>query len=145
MLCAALFLLPVEAYKLVTAEVMERKNQKEERILAAVRQNVELTARLIGRAVRGMTLYQRVAAVLDVTPGGSALDRYFGISSGKPEQPPCDARRSERLASMLNNTDDTVAYSRLALRLRETGAPRGLDQDALRALMYRRVKPDTLN
>ena len=72
------------------------------------------------------------------TPGGEALDTYFGISTRNPQQPESEAARSDDLLKQLRAatkpSTGTNIYGILKGLSDQSGAA-GVDPDALRALM----------
>lgn len=82
---------------------------------------------------------QKVTDALAAIPGGAQLDRYFGVSSGVPEQPIAEGQESDALLKRLRDATQSPEVGLLSL-LGDIGKhvdTSGADPDALRALMRR--------
>ena len=83
-----------------------------------------------------LRVMRQVADALSAISDGEQLDRYFGISSGIPEQPPEEAARSDELIARLREATKGPSEDLSSLLddiARHTGSS-GADPDALRAL-----------
>lgn len=85
------------------------------------------------------TLHDEVLEVIATTPGGKAIDAYFGISSGKPEQSKAEAAESDGLIEDLRKESQTGGRGMPSLlgRISAHSDSSEIDAEALRALMRR--------
>lgn len=83
-----------------------------------------------------LRLKQQVSDALESIPGGDMLDKYFGITTGSPEQSVDEARNSESLIQDLRDTSlGETSLSDLFGKISEHNTASGVDPEALRALM----------
>jgi hypothetical protein len=85
---------------------------------------------------KDLRVNQQIRDALSAIPGGDNLDRYFGISSGEPQQPKQEARIADQLIDELREGSSTGGdlgdlLKRISIHADNSGA----DPDALRALM----------
>jgi len=67
---------------------------------------IPTTPPVIGADLR---LKQQVSEALEAIPGGDKLDKYFGITTGNPEQPLEEAKNSENLIEGLRDASSGKA------------------------------------
>ena len=97
----------------------------------------ELTGRT--RPACDAVIFERAQSALRSIPGGSALDDYFGLTTGKPKQPRQEARRTlTSLTGLLRAETPAVAAAALA-EISKVAGSSGANVDALRALRRRPV------
>jgi hypothetical protein len=103
----------------------------------ALKQDNEPAATTAGSKVgSSLLLKQQVIDALSFIPGGAELDKYFGITSGKPVQPEDEAARSEELIRGLRDASEgKTPLPELLQKLALHNAQSQVDPDALRALM----------
>ena len=93
------------------------------------------------QAETALRLKQQVVDALSTVAEGEMINRYFGITSGLPEQPPEEAQKGEEIVEQLRQvTDEKADLSQLLEKISHHNAASGLDPEALRALM-RGAKP----
>jgi hypothetical protein len=79
---------------------------------------------------------QRVQEALNAVPGGEAVDEYFGISGGVPNQSTLEAKESkEILQDILDFNGSERDFKRLYQRIVSFNEQSSVDPEVLRALM----------
>ena len=100
-------------------------------------QNPPANSDLAGPKGEELRLHQRVTDTLARTPGGDSLDKFFGITTGKPEQSDEDRQNSDALIRELQaiSNGESLDLTALVTGMSKHVADSAVDPDALRALM----------